>query len=282
MKTDKVIKPGQIVKAYIYGNTIELSSSNVNVNRQAILVIPNHKYVVLETGEIKSMNTDASSRVGNLSSVKRTMHNLRRLIANNFNGGMDQLWITLTFRTNVNAHHSHDTVTVYSDFKMFMQRLRKQIGRLEYISVIEPQLSGRWHLHVLMKTPDKKPLYIPNEVVQHCWKRGFTKTQRLSDTDNVAAYVMAYLTNLQVSDGDKKFNVKGARLWMYPKGLRIYRRSKGILNPKVVNTTKKKAIKSYNLTEEDRRATYERSFKTREGKTITTKTEYYNWKEGSK
>ena len=69
---------------------------------------------------------------------------------------------------------------------------------------------------------------------------------------------------------------------MYPKGLRIYRRSKGILNPKVVNTTKKKAIKSYNLTEEDRRATYERSFKTREGKTITTKTEYYNWKEGSK
>lgn len=149
MKADSEIDKNAVVKAYLYGDTVELSTSNINNHQQSILVISDHRYVDLTTGEIKQMNTNANSRVGNLSSVKRTMHSLRRLIANNFDGGNDQLWITLTYGVDINAHNLNDTKVVYQDFKNFISKLRKVKGRLEYIAVIEPQLSGRWHLHLL-------------------------------------------------------------------------------------------------------------------------------------
>lgn len=148
MKVDNEINKETVVKAYLYGSMVELSTSNINNHQQSVLVIPGHRYVDLSTGEVKQMNTNSDSRIGNLSSVKRTMYSLRRLIANNFNGGNDQLWITLTYGVNINTHNLNDTKVVYKDFKNFIAKLREGKGQLDYIAVIEPQLSGRWHLHV--------------------------------------------------------------------------------------------------------------------------------------
>ncbi|MCC4352497.1 replicative protein [Limosilactobacillus reuteri] len=281
MKADSEIDKNAVVKAYLYGDTVELSTSNINNHQQSILVISDHRYVDLTTGEIKQMNTNANSRVGNLSSVKRTMHSLRRLIANNFDGGNDQLWITLTYGVDINAHNLNDTKVVYQDFKNFISKLRKVKGRLEYIAVIEPQLSGRWHLHLLLKTLDGEELYIPNNIVQKLWCKGFTKTKRLFNSDNVASYVMAYLSDLKVNSGNQKVNAKGARLYMYPKGIRIYRRSKGIKDPVMKTDIKQRLLNQYDLSDKDRRATYERSFSTKDGKKIVNKNEFYNKKGGN-
>ncbi len=278
MKADSEIDKNAVVKAYLYGDTVELSTSNINNHQQSILVISDHRYVDLTTGEIKQMNTDANSRIGNLSSVKRTMHSLRRLIANNFNGGNNQLWITLTYGVDVNAHNLNDTKVVYKDFKSFISKVRKVKGCLEYIAVIEPQLSGRWHLHVLIKTATGDELYVPNHLIQKLWGRGFTKTKRLSNSDNVASYVMAYLSDLKVDSGDRTMNAKGARLYMYPKGIRIYRRSKGIKDPITKTDMKQRLLNQYDLSDKDRRATYERSFSTKDGKKIVNKNEFYNKK----
>ncbi len=278
MKRNEGISPGQIIKAYVYGDTIELSTSNLK-QKQSILVLPNHRYVVLSTGEIKKMKLSGNNRVSNLSSVKRTMKNLRRLITANFTGGGDQLWITLTYANNVSAHHASDTQIVYRDFKVMMQRIRKQIGNVEYIAVLEPQCSGRWHLHVLMKSRDGSDLYIPNTQMAKLWSKGFTKTKRLSDQDNIAAYVMSYVSNLKIDDGSSKRNVKGARLYLYPKGARIYRRSKGIKDPLTLISTKINLAKRFKLDESERRASYEQTFMTRSGKKIITQTEFYNRKE---
>ncbi|MDC2839235.1 replicative protein [Limosilactobacillus mucosae] len=280
MKVDNEINKETVVKAYLYGSTVELSTSNINNHQQSVLVIPGHRYVDLATGEVKKMNTDSDSRVGNLSSVKRTMHSLRRLIVNNFSGGNDQLWVTLTYGVNINAHNFNDTKVVYKDFKYFIAKLRKENGQLDYIAVIEPQLSGRWHLHVLLKTSDGDELYVPNSIVQKLWGKGFTKTKRLSKSDNVAAYVMAYLSDLKVNSGNQKVNAKGARLYMYPKGIRIYRRSKGIKDPITTTDLKQRLLNQYNLSDEDRQATYERSFITKDGKKIVNKSEFYDMKGG--
>lgn len=280
MKADSEIDKNAVVKAYLYGDTVELSTSNINNHQQSILVISDHRYVDLTTGEVKQMNTDSDSRVGNLSSVKRTMHSLRRLIANNFSGGDDQLWVTLTYAINVNAHNLDDAKVVYRDFKCFIAKLREKKGQLDYIAVIEPQLSGRWHLHVLLKTSDGEELYIPNHLLQKLWGKGFTKTKRLSNSDNVASYVMAYLSDLKVDSGNHTVNAKGARLYMYPKGIRIYRRSKGIKDPITTTDVKKRLLKQYNLSDEDRRITYERSFSTKDGKKIVNKNEFYDKKGG--
>lgn len=232
----------KLVKSYLYGDTIEMTTAN-GQQEQTTKVISGKRYVNLETGEIHDMDTSNSSRLDNLKSTKQTMKKLRRLVAHNFSGGGDnQLWLTFTYR-----EHVIDPVQVYKDFKAFMRRLRSKYGHVEYIAVIEPQESGRWHLHVLMK--NETTLSIPNDVVATMWGKGFTKTKRLRRADKVGNYLIAYLSNLQVGDKDSqsKATVKGARLYMYPKGIRIYRTSRGIEKPLEITTTKGELMETYKI-----------------------------------
>jgi hypothetical protein len=194
---------------------------------------------------VKEFNTSAEDRSDNLMSIKQTMKDLRRLIANNFTGGKNQLWITLTYRD-----HIIDPKIATRDYKIFMRRLREMYGKLDYISVIEPTAIGRFHFHVLVK--NNHSLFVANKDVEKAWGRGYTKTKRLKCSDKVGNYVIAYLSNLELSisgdDKDKeksKKYVKGARLYFYPKGIRIYRRSKNIIDPLTL-TDKKKNILNQN------------------------------------
>ena len=61
----KNIFPKKIVKYYSYGDTIEIS--NV-IRNQSILVLPNKKYAVISTGEIKEMINKGDTRDINISS----------------------------------------------------------------------------------------------------------------------------------------------------------------------------------------------------------------------
>lgn len=236
------IPNSKTVKAYIYGGTVEMTTAN-GLQEQTIKVIEGKRYVNLETGEIKEMNTENTTRQDNLKSTKITMKRLRRLVSHNFTGGKNQLWLTLTY-----AEHVTDTIKVYNDFKSFIRKIRSRFGHVEYISVIEPQASGRWHLHVLMKNDTE--LTIPNKILAQLWGKGFTKTKRLRSSDKVGNYLVAYLSNLQLDSpksSDKKAIVKGARLHMYPKGVRIYRTSRGIEKPLEVTTTKKELMETYKI-----------------------------------
>lgn len=231
----------KVVKSYIYGDTVEMTTAN-GQQVQTIKVIEGKRYVNLETGEIHEMDTSNQTRLDNLKSTKQTMKKLRRLVAHNFTGGDNQLWITLTYR-----EHITNPQEVYRDFKSFIRRIRTNFGQVEYIAVIEPQASGRWHLHVLMK--NETTLSIPNNVLSALWKQGFTKTKRLKRADKVGNYLIAYLSNLEISDdnSDNKAIIKGARLYMYPKGIRIYRASRGITKPIEITTTKGKIMKNFKI-----------------------------------
>ena len=237
----KRIEHGKIVKSYVYGHTIEMTTAN-GQQEQTIKVIEGKRYVNLDTGEIHDMDTSNNSRFDNLKSTKQTMKKLRRIIAHNFTGGKNQLWITLTYR-----EHVINPEVVYKDFKAFIRRIRHSFGHVEYIAVIEPQASGRWHLHVLLKNDSE--LTIPNNDLAKMWVKGFTKTKRLRRADKVGNYLIAYLSNLQIGDegSENKAIIKGARLHMYPKGIRIYRTSRGIEKPLEVTTTKGELMETYKI-----------------------------------
>ena len=237
----KRIEHGKIVKSYVYGHTIEMTTAN-GQQEQTIKVIEGKRYVNLETGEIHDMDTSNNSRFDNLKSTKQTMKKLRRIIAHNFTGGKNQLWITLTYRDHVT-----EPAIVYMDFKAFIRRIRNQFGNVDYITVIEPHASGRWHLHVLLK--NNSELTIPNNDLAKMWGKGFTKTKRLKRADKVGNYLIAYLSNLQIGDegSQNKAIVKGARLYMYPKGIRIYRTSRGIEKPLEITTTKGELMETYKI-----------------------------------
>lgn len=238
----KQIEHSKVVKSYVYGNTVEITTANGQLE-QTIKVIEGKRYVNLETGEIHAMDTSNNSRLDNLKSTKQTMKKLRRIIAHNFTGGKNQLWITLTYRDHVT-----ETAIVYRYFKAFIRRIRNQFGKVDYITVIEPQASGRWHLHVLLKNDSE--LTIPNNDLAKMWGQGFTKTKRLRRADRVGNYLIAYLSNLQIGDDEGSQNkaiIKGARLYMYPKGIRIYRTSRGIEKPLEITTTKGELIETYKI-----------------------------------
>ncbi|WP_439846989.1 rolling circle replication-associated protein [Bacillus subtilis] len=220
------------------------------------------------------MDVSSTNRADNLKSVKVTMRNLRRLITHNFHGGNKELWVTLTYRWL-----TKNPEIAYQDFKRFIRKLRKDYGHLEYIAVIEPQATGNWHFHVLLKTTDHRVLRIPNEILAKAWGQGFTKTKRLKNKDKMGNYVLAYVTNLDIpstdKDSEKKY-VKGARLHLYPKGVRIYRCSRGIEKPIEMTGSKDEILELNGVIKSKADFSRKTIHETISGQEIVYITEFYN------
>lgn len=207
-------------------------------------------------GEIKDFN-HIENRSQSKNSLRQTFKKLRYLINNNFVGGDNELFITLTYAENMT-----DKNRLYLDFNKFIKRLKfhynKEGVTFDYINIIEPQGRGAWHCHVLMKF--NKKMYIDNAFLREKWGQGFVNIHRIKNVDNVGAYLTAYLADVELNDDmnltfeemhkmcigtevvekeveqengekiKKKF-IKGGRLCLYPPGINIYRKSSGIIMP---------------------------------------------------
>ena len=206
------------IKEVIY---IDILSHNLmNYKR-----IGKDKMLNLVTGEVIDIDGSVTRR-DNIKSLRETIKRLRRLINANFEGVDNELFITLTYAENMT-----DYKRLYGDFKKFYQKLKRKYKDIEfrYISVIEPQERGAWHIHLLLKALNRDYLFIDNDsVISELWGHGFTKTKRLNVVDNVGAYLTAYLIDLVDDEGRKK---KGARLYLYPAGVNIYRCSRNCRKP---------------------------------------------------
>lgn len=204
-------------------------------------------YMDLETGELKDFVL-SENRSENLNSLRQTFKNLRYLVNNNFEGQPNELFVTLTYRGDL---QTNDTEKIYVDFKKFAMRLRykyKKISTIDYINVLEPHSSGNYHMHVLLRFNHLDKVYIPNAELAALWGNGFVTIQSLKDVDNIGAYISAYLADLEVPDdfkpksdktevlqkevdGQEKKFIKGGRLIFYPTGTNIFRKSGGIKYP---------------------------------------------------
>lgn len=212
--------------------------------------IDSDHYVDLETGELLEFNK-SENRGDNDNSLRQTFKKMRYLINNNFKGNPNELHITLTYAENMT-----DTERLYADFKRFMMRLRrryKEVSTVDYMNVVEPQQRGAWHVHMLIRFNELDSVFIPNKELAEMWGQGFLTIKSLKDVDNIGAYLSAYLSDIEVPEGrevknhkdlvvkrvdgkDKRF-IKGGRLWMYPPGMNLFRKSKGIVYPERVDMT---------------------------------------------
>lgn len=220
------------------------------------------QYQVIQTGAIKEyqpMDAD-KARASKRAAVSRTMEELRALIRANFNGvnSPQQLMVTLTYR-----EHMTDPAKMKRNFQTYSQQLSRHFPghQLEYIAVAEPHGTGRWHMHVLLKT-DRPHIYISPEQSAKLWPHGFSTVRRLKG-DDAGAYYAVYFTTLlyEVNDPENasetseeilkneedilaawaemtdesveetKAHMKSSRLHFYPKGMRLYRCSQGITRP---------------------------------------------------
>lgn len=232
--------------------------------RNNIRKINEEQYIVLSTGEIRKFKK-GSCRYDSKNSFRQTFKKLRYLINNNFVGSRNELFVTLTYKENM-----QDPKQLYSDMDKFIKRLRyhyKKISDIEYINVVEPQKRGAWHCHILMKFVDLDKVYIDNEFMARLWSHGFVNVRALNNMsiDNIGAYLTAYLSDIPIDElkegegpraytikeHNEKQYIKGGRLFLYPKGMNLYRASRGIKMPnrKVMKFSElKKCVNGVNLT----------------------------------
>jgi len=257
LETSKPIPKNKKVRMTEMGHIIEVLS--LQREPRALLdyvKIDKYRYMHTGTGEIFDYVIN-ENRSQNIGSVKKTLRKIRQIINNNFGGAKNELMITLTYGVTMT-----DRERLYKDFEKFIKKLRRKIN-IEYFSVVEPQGSGSWHCHVLIKDTTTENLYIHNDEVYKMWGHGWTTTRRLKEVDNVGAYLGGYMADMEVCEENKdalinaiilnnepmkieekeveqngkkvkKKFAKGARLPMYPSGMNFYRKSRGIEIPETI------------------------------------------------
>lgn len=231
-----------LVKYTKMGNITQVVSLAHKNNECHVQKLNKDEYILLSTGEIIECN-HVDNRGQNINGIRFSVSKLRNIINNNFVGGSNELWITLTFSEN-KVYNPNDLCPI---FEKFIKRLRHKYKdmKIDYIYIPEPHEKGDWHIHLLLKAD--KSLYIENSKLNEIWQHGFVKVNRLKDIDNIGAYVSAYLINIK----DGEVTKKGARLHLYPPQHKLYRCSRGIKIPEseyITYDEAKKRISSDKLT----------------------------------
>ena len=243
-KTVKVKKMNHIVEVV----SIQTASNGLD----KIQKLSKHEYMVKDTGEVLKYKL-SENRGQNIAGLKKSFQKIRDLINNNFSGQGNEIHLTLTYAENMT-----DPKRLYEDFVKFWKRYQYKYGKeCEYLTVVEPQGRGAWHCHTLIKHNDLDKLYIPHDEMASLWGHGFVKIKSLKGVDNIGAYLSAYLSDVELTqeslrlavnrtgtvekieikevevDGHTKRYIKGGRMHLYPPGMNLYRKSKGIVFPEV-------------------------------------------------
>lgn len=254
------------VKVTEMGFVTELMYSSFHNDIPRIRKLDTDHYIVLgpdgnQVGDVREFN-HFENRASSVNSLRQTFRKLRNVINANVTDVDLVRFITLTYRQDDGVPMT-DTYRLYRDFEHFNKRFQRwcaknEHGRPEYINVVEPQGSGAWHCHVLFFW-DKKAPYLPNELIRETWGQGWVtvralKSQLGKECTNVGAYLTAYLGDLDLQsaidarmdvtkfeckevvteqEGERrsKYFLKGARLFLYPPGMSIFRCSRGVKRP---------------------------------------------------
>lgn len=217
---------------------VEKCSHSLNRFRR----LKGNQYLDTETGEVREYQNHSTQKHFKRK-LNKMFETLRQLINANFTSGINELHVILTY-----AEKMEDIDKVSKDFKRFWEKLHYHYPDLEFIRILEPQHTGTWHIHVLLKTNCYQKLEIPKQVVETLWGHGFVRVVKIRDNDNIGAYFSAHQKDVNAFDAeseeqtDRKCIIKGARLQFYPPNKRIYSYSKGIEKPKKIRTTFSEAL----------------------------------------
>lgn len=263
------------------GNIVEVRTMTSDVQPH-IQKINADEYIHLGTGEVKKMKHQ-TLRLDNTATLKQTFSYLRKLINANITDEniMCCRFVTLTYKENMT-----DTKKLMKDLKNYHLRFnyycrKKAVPPPEYITVIEPQQRGAWHAHIIYIFK-KNPPFIPKAELEKIWGKGFVNIKAIDNNcDNVGAYLCSYVSDIAIdeledirlldkahtndlksvetvdSNGNKinKAYIKGLRLHLYSKNIRIFRHSKGVKQPEKYTCTYGEAMEKLKSSEK----TFEKS-----------------------
>lgn len=231
-------QPDRPLHVQIAGNVIDIKQTARAPRKIQVQWIDADTYIDLDTGEVKAAQRSESrgDRMA-LPEVRRTLARMRGLINANFFGDDNERLVTVTYQENMT-----DTTRLYYDLQQFVEKMRRRLGEIKYVTAVEPQGRGAWHAHMLVKQLTANSTYLTTEMVQDIWPHGWiVDVEPMASVDNVGAYLSAYLSNAPddaageiasaLPESDRRVPkrvIKGARLRMYPRGTHIYRSSRNL------------------------------------------------------
>lgn len=197
IKTEDIVKVIKFNDESIKVKSTSRRPQNLNNYRK----ISKDEYVDITTGEVRRYK---KRKYKDKESIRRATSNLKEILRNNFNGGKNELFITLTCEE---LTEDYDVARKFCD--NFFKDLRNKYEGLEYVYVLELQKRKSWHIHAWIKSTKRKILYIDNEEIAKIWNKGFAKTQRITkeefgDKDtaetDVVDIVINYMTKIKSKD----------------------------------------------------------------------------------
>ena len=173
------------------------------------------KYTYLDKRDNKVKDYDLDKPVS-IKDIKRKVKKYEELVLYNFNGGKNELFITLTCRDKIT-----DLQVIKNRYQEFLKKIQKDYKGLECIALFETTANSYWHIHLFIKYVDtSKVLYIPhNELKDYYWGYGAVHIIKNSNT----------FRNLGHSKDSRQEKLE--RLTNFPKGCRMYSKTKGIKTP---------------------------------------------------
>lgn len=207
------INEDELVTVYNSERYTEVVSSSNLTKRNDISKyrkIAKTTYVDTETGEIIE-HRSPTPLCKSISNFKSNFKDLRRCIQLNFYGDQTEKFITLTYSYPM-KEPEHLSKDIQQFIKKFKRKYNLTSNNLKYIYIKEPQEKGSWHIHLLIKRLDNKPLIVSDEEIHQLWNLGTQiKIQNINNIDKLVWYFD--ITR------DKK---KAQRIAFYPHNIRIY------------------------------------------------------------
>ena len=235
-------KGGEHTEVCITNHIIEMKTvKRVPTNLCHFRKLNKTQYIDLLTGEVCEYKQKQEIQ-NNCYAKNKAFEQLRRIINLNFQGNYNELHLILTY-----SKLMMDKKQLSTDFKKFWNKLKYRYPNCEYIAVAEPQQTGSWHMHVLVKNTCNANLFIEKDILDNLWQHGFTYITKLIGNDNIGAYFTALHKDLNLYENlDKSSNqkliIKNARLRYYPPNGKLFTTSKGILKPKILKMTYEEAM----------------------------------------
>lgn len=213
------------------GNVVEIQYMSRKNTKANIRMLGNGEYLEVSSGDVKKIVNHNSTRDELKGNLYRTFKKLRGIINANVVNVNQVRWCTLTYGDNVRSPDK-----LYKDFDKFNKRLKyycnkNGFGKYEYISIVEPQGRGSWHIHLLLIFKDLPVApYIPHKDFWSLWSpegiknnKDFVKIKKLDNVDNVGAYLTAYLGDIPIEVNednsiDMNFDASDMQEFMYQNG----------------------------------------------------------------
>ena len=190
---NKVIKSGDVYEIYTYEKPI-------------------YKGFEGKGGRHHQDNTSDEVKEQNRERVlARNQKDIRRIVNSNFNQwGELSKFLTLTFKDDI-----RDLKEANALFSDFVYRINYHIfgtkkSALKYLCVPEFTKKGRVHYHVaIFNMP-----YVPHKRLMELWGNGGLNIKKISQVDNVGAYICKYLSK------DMAEKLKGKKCYFTSRGLK--------------------------------------------------------------